>query len=205
MRKGQLALANEPFYDGHAQTPEQDLDAPTKFRRGSSLCELSVGGSDASSTRASPSSVGEDAASRRDVQVRVPHCYTTLGDTATTKSGLSEPYLSQSSNKLAQGACSNVSVQGLLDKGQRGVPKDRLVNCLERACNIDASQIGLVGQMRHLGTLVDELQTHKREGLKAFARVRDDGWLGRERLLHLGLLCGWQPRDAPLEGDEPSR
>ncbi len=54
VRKNQLALANVLFYDEHAQTPEQALDTPTKLRRGSSLCELPMDGSDASSTRASP-------------------------------------------------------------------------------------------------------------------------------------------------------
>jgi hypothetical protein len=177
VRKNQLALANVPFYDEHAQTPEQALDTPTKFRRGSSLCELSMNGSDASSTRASPSSVGEDAASRRDVQVWVPHCYTTLGDTATTKSGLSEPYLIHILNKLEPVACSSFSLNGLKDTGQRRVPKDRLVNCLERACNIDASQIGLVGQMRHLGTLVDELQTLNEKNLRPLREcVMTEGW-----------------------------
>ena len=98
--KTMLALANTAFYDEHAQTPEQALNTPTKFTRGSSSCGLSANGSDATSTRGSPSNVEEDAASRRDVQVWVPHCYTTLADTATTKSGLSEPYLMHILSKL---------------------------------------------------------------------------------------------------------
>ena len=57
LKNTMLALANTAFYDEHAQTPEQALNTPTKFTRGSSSCGLSTNGSHATSTRGSPSNV----------------------------------------------------------------------------------------------------------------------------------------------------
>ncbi len=124
----------------------------------------------AMSASAVPSTIGydEDASSScsaspaktttlSKVQVWIPHCYTTIADSATVKSGLSEPYLVHIAAMIEPVSCSQLSLQGLRDKTQNRFPRDRLLHILERMTGMDMATVAITGQLRHLPSLVAEL------------------------------------------------
>ena len=153
---GLLALEDDP--DSKHTTPRRRSGAENSSNNGQPSVASSSGQDDGVSSYENQDSPGDvKRMMGMKVQTWIPHCYTTIADSATVRSGLSEPYLVHIASMIEPVSCSQLSLQGLRDKTQKRIPRERLLHILERMTGMDMASVAITGQLRHLPSLVAEL------------------------------------------------
>ena len=85
----------------------------------------------------------------------VPHCYTTIADTTTSKTGLSEPILVSILSEMEPVPMSRFALAGLREQGHMRIPREPFVKRLERMAGVDAATTALHGKLRHIPAHVE--------------------------------------------------